>query len=410
MGPFYKLSALLKYEPLMDESIKYFHKRLEEVFINAAKSGSLPIDRWILYLAWDFMSNITFSRSMGFLDTTRDHSGWLAMADGAMDYMSVIAQLPILDRLIVKNPLFALGPRNIHHIAGWAYSEVVTRQNTKDKVTNDMLDDFLSLKEKYGPEMHDGKLVNILLANILAGADTTAIALRSVIYYVLKNPHVYESLQEAIDNATTDTDETVSFSIAKKIQYVDAVILEARRMHPSVGLLLERIVPDSGLELSNGMFIPAGTIVGMNAFVTHKDKSIFGQDADIFNPNRWYRHNQETEAEFQTRLTRMKQNDLTFGAGKRVCLGKDLSDLETYKVVVSLFLKFDASPPGLITRNCDPANPISRWNSSTQTRNGRSKTLGSSANQESTSRSDDARKIQSSPVDETMIPALKKEN
>lgn len=35
MSPFYKLSDLLKFEPLMDESIKYFHKRLETEFIDA---------------------------------------------------------------------------------------------------------------------------------------------------------------------------------------------------------------------------------------------------------------------------------------------------------------------------------------------------------------------------------------
>lgn len=91
-------------------------------------------------------------------------------------------------------------------------------------------------------------------------------------------------------------------------------------MHPSVCLLLERVVPDCGLEL---------TIMGMNACVTHKDKTIFGQDADIFNPSRWYRNKWETEDEYQARLTRMKQNDLSFGGGKRVCIGKDLSDLET---------------------------------------------------------------------------------
>lgn len=218
----------------MDESIKYFHKRLEMEFIDAptgTKNKAVPIDRWILYLTWDFMSNITFSRPMGFLDTMCDHSGWLRMADGAMDYISAIGQIPMLDRLIGKNPIISIGQREIESVTRWAYSEVMARQQIvedKAKENNDMLDDFLSLKEKYGSEMHDGKLVILLIGNILAATDTTAIAIRSVVYHVLKNPHVYEMLQEAIDNATNDDDEAVKFAVAKNIQYLEAVVLEAR--------------------------------------------------------------------------------------------------------------------------------------------------------------------------------------
>lgn len=51
----------------------------------------------------------------------------------------------------------------------------------------------------------------------------------------------------------------------------------------------------------------------------------------------------------------MKNHDLTFGAGKRVCMGKSVSILETYKVMTTLFLtyevifqSFDPSATGLI--------------------------------------------------------------
>jgi hypothetical protein len=39
----------------------------------------------------------------------------------------------------------------------------------------------------------------------------------------------------------------------------------------------------------------------------------------------------------------IRSADLTFGAGKRVCLGKNISILETYKVIPSFFLAFDVS-------------------------------------------------------------------
>lgn len=50
-------------------------------------------------------------------------------------------------------------------------------------------------------------------------------------------------------------------------------------MHPGVGLPLERVVPPEGLKLPDGRFIAAGTAVGMNAWVVHREKEIFDPDA-----------------------------------------------------------------------------------------------------------------------------------
>lgn len=37
----------------------------------------------------------------------------------------------------------------------------------------------------------------------------------------------------------------------------------------------------------NGHHIPEGTIVGVNAWVVHYDKAVFGEGADSFRPERW---------------------------------------------------------------------------------------------------------------------------
>lgn len=58
------------------------------------------------------------------------------------------------------------------------------------------------------------------------------------------------------------------------------------RVHPGVSFPLERIVPKGGVRVS-GKHLPEGTIVGMNAAVIHRNKEIFGEDADTFRPERW---------------------------------------------------------------------------------------------------------------------------
>ena len=37
----------------------------------------------------------------------------------------------------------------------------------------------------------------------------------------------------------------------------------------------------------SGVHLPGGTIVGINAWVLHRNKSIFGHDVEDFRPERW---------------------------------------------------------------------------------------------------------------------------
>lgn len=68
--------------------------------------------------------------------------------------------------------------------------------------------------------------------------------------------------------------------------YLQAVLKEAMRIHPAVGLLLERVVPREGCEIA-GVKLPPGTIVGINPWVLHHDPQVWGEDVHIFRPERW---------------------------------------------------------------------------------------------------------------------------
>ena len=176
----------------------------------------------------------------------------------------------------------------------------------------------------------------------VAGSDTTALTLRAIFYYALKNPRVRRKLYGELAAARPTL--PISYDFAQKLPYLDAVIRESMRMHPGVGLPLERVVPSEGLKLPDGRFIAGGTAVGMNAWVVHQNKEIFGQDAESFVPERWLQYEHETETSFQARRSRMREADLTFGAGNRVCTGKNIALLQLYKVVATLFILYDVSP------------------------------------------------------------------
>lgn len=202
-----------------------------------------------------------------------------------------------------------------------------------------MLDALLE-KLKIDTDSFDfGRILTSVVTNIVAGTHTVASSLASLFYHVLKNPQVLRELQKELDEANFET--PVSFKDVQSLPYLEAAVREIFRIQPAIGLALERVVSDSGLTLPDGRFLPAGTIVGMNAHVLHRNEEIFGPNPDEFVPERWLKQNGEDSNGFQARLAAMNNSDLTFGFGSRSCLGKNIALLEIYKLAASLLLEYE---------------------------------------------------------------------
>lgn len=87
-------------------------------------------------------------------------------------------------------------------------------------------------------------------------------------------------------DAQGELSEYVTYYEAQRMPYFQACMREALRMHPAVGQLLERIVPKNGTTIE-GVFLPEGTIVGINPWVAARDKAVYGADVYMFRPERW---------------------------------------------------------------------------------------------------------------------------
>ncbi|KAB2580339.1 Cytochrome P450 monooxygenase tropD [Lasiodiplodia theobromae] len=344
---YYKVSTLLKLEHRVDGVIRDFCSKLEERFLQKGKA--CDIAEWFLFYAWDAISDVTFSKPIkeGFLNKGGDIDDLLSTAEKALDYFAAVGQIPILDELLDKNPLHRVGPPSFQAAADFCVKKLVARTTgaeTNDTANQDYLDHFLAIKAAAQPDdnITDGTVVGWMLLNILAGADTTATTLAAVMYYLLRNPRALARLRAELDAAQVPDGGVWRYEDAVRLEYLDAVVKEALRVHPGVGLLLERVVPDGGLALPDGAaFLPAGTIVGMNAWVVNNDKGVFGPDAESFVPERWLRAEGEAEGAYEERVKRMKDVMLSFGAGRRVCLGRELSLFEIYKVVPTVLGRFD---------------------------------------------------------------------
>lgn len=213
----------------------------------------------------------------------------------------------------------------------------------------DLLSKFLAAREARPEFMTDTLVQTMAVSMAFAGSETTAISLSSVFYFLLRNPSTLNRLYAEIDDAArrgvfSDYDSgLVTWHESQTLPYLDACVKEAFRLHPAAGLLLERIVPEQGIEIA-GEFIKGGTIVGCSAWVIHRNKAIFGADVEEFRPERWLvdanAKGREKEDE-EARVKVMNGHLMQFGMGSRTCIGKNISLLEIYKLVPSLLRRFE---------------------------------------------------------------------
>ncbi|KAK4160016.1 putative cytochrome P450 pisatin demethylase [Cladorrhinum sp. PSN259] len=357
----FAMSALVQYEPFVDNTTKLFLKQTEKLFTNQ----KCDFTQWLQFYAFDVIGEITYSKRHGFIERNEDVDGIVAYLTKLFLYVAPIGQIPILDRLFLKNPLYLkLSEWGIldatFPVAKFARARMAERlpelQNGTDpakptllptaekppKVKSpDLLSKFLAAREARPEFMTDTLVQTMAVSMAFAGSETTAISLSSVFYYLLKTPRALARLRKELDDAARSGKfsdyETglVTWHESQTLPFLDACVKEAFRLHPAPGLPMERIVPEPGLEIT-GQYIKGGTIVGCSAWVLHRDEKVFGPDVEEYRPERWL-----VDVSGEEKVKAMNGTMLQFGMGSRTCIGKNISLLEIYKLVPSLLRRFE---------------------------------------------------------------------
>jgi cytochrome P450 len=88
-------------------------------------------------------------------------------------------------------------------------------------------------------------------------------------------------------------------------------------------------------------FFPGGTMIGYSAWSMHRhDTTTYGEDAEVFRPERWFVD--ESDPSEKERLARMyKINDMIFGYGRWICIGRVVALIEQHKTIFELLRNFD---------------------------------------------------------------------
>ncbi|KAI9723570.1 MAG: hypothetical protein M1828_004166 [Chrysothrix sp. TS-e1954] len=294
--------------------------------LDKAKTGeSVDLGRWVQMYTFDVLGELFFGSMFGFLATGTDINSYIEALDNILPVMATAGACPKMVQKYVF-PLAMLLPSTRRALPSLQHIEKSSQQRVEERhlhmkegkpLRRDMLAKLFEIARDKGDEkdFHHADIQIECHTALAAGSDTTAIALRAIFYYLMKAPTTYTRLLQEVDTATSNGDlsDPVKYSEAIKMPYLCAVIKEAMRLHPSVGLTLPRYVPTGGVQLA-GHFIPAGYQVGINGAVVQYDRNVFGADAEAFNPDRWL----ERDAAM------MEKHMMTFGSGTRTCIGKNM--------------------------------------------------------------------------------------
>ena len=198
---------------------------------------------------------------------------------------------------------------------------------------------------------------NQLLNIFLPAHEATGVALTNIFFNLARNPSCYAKLRQEI----LDTGEQAAwtFERLKSLKYLQFVINETFRLNPAIGsnnriALRDTILPTGGGSSGTApIYVKKGDMVTMSFYALHRRQDLFGDDANVFRPERW------------KTLRPVPWSYLTFGGGPRVCPGQQLALTEIGYTIVKILQSFPA------IENRDPVKQfVEVYKITTASRNG----------------------------------------
>lgn len=305
------------------------------------------------------LGEVAFSKKFGFLEAGVDVDNAIKTIDNSQWYNGIVGQVPILDHFLRRNPLWKFVPfLNTKNalVTRTALGQLEKRNNPQgEKVEyRDLLNSLIEAQKLHPEALGHGDVFAIAHGAIFAGSDSTASTMQSFFWHVLSNKPVYDKLVAEILGA--DLSEMVQYDETQNLPYFQACLKEAMRISPAVGLNITRKVPVNGAEI-DGVRFPGGAIVAVNGWVLHRHKGIFGEDADVYRPERWIEGDKDKiklmeRCMFQVGLDHSNcqitmcchltdSSFSQFGGGSHLCIGRHLALLEMNKVLPQLIRRFD---------------------------------------------------------------------
>jgi cytochrome P450 len=189
------------------------------------------------------------------------------------------------------------------------------------KTADHFLARLVHARDEDGEAMSDRQLIDEAITMLMAGHETTALALTYALYLLSEHPAALARARAEIEGQLGG--RPAKLADVPQLRFIDAVIREALRLYPPAYAMGREVAQP--IELA-GYEIPRGAQLYMAQYIVHRDPRYFA-DPNDFKPERWFDPKLEELPRFAY---------FPFGGGPRVCIGTHFAMLEAALVLTTL--------------------------------------------------------------------------
>src|SRR3954462_3832276 len=244
---------------------------------------------------------------------------------GAMDYSDSISWVILLTLLRAPRWMPYPGRRRVERVRDYLRAEVermVAVRRRRDQGRNDLVARLLAVTDpETGRSMSDRDVVDNLLTFLVAGHETTALALTWSFYLLNLHPEIAARVVQEVEAVTQAG--LLREAEVEALSYTRQVVQEAMRLYPPAPVVVRAATRDVSLGAD---VIQAGSPPYIPIYAIHRHQLLW-DEPDTFDPDRF-----APEAV----KVRHRYAYLPFGAGPRICIGMSFALLEAVLILATL--------------------------------------------------------------------------
>ncbi|KAK0228974.1 cytochrome P450 [Armillaria fumosa] len=319
--------------------------------VSATEEHSVVIDipSWTSRATLDAIGEAAFDYQFGALDDSAK-----PLADAYTNMLSLLTVAPchgLSDSLLRKHQASDLTRQVAKQLLNEKYEALAAEKPKRDIMS---LLVKANVSENRKTQLNEEEILGqIVTSNIIlfAGHETTANTLSWTFLELARHPEVQDRLRAEIreKERLIFARGDIEFSVQDldSMPYLTAVVKEVLRVNPIVHTIARAAAQDDVLPLSKPMTlttgktvqeiaIPKGTFIIASVAGYNRNKSVWGEDAHVFDPARWLRGSASKEVPVDVYL-------FTFAGGLRSCIGWRFAVLELQSLITEVVNNFEES-------------------------------------------------------------------
>jgi cytochrome P450 len=198
--------------------------------------------------------------------------------------------------------------------------------------------DLLAILLRAGDQLSEREIRDELVTLVIAGHETVASSLTWTLHLLAGAAGVQERLQAELDGVLAG--RAPRWSDLPALSYTRAVVDESLRLYPPAWVITRRA---QAADQVDGVAVPAGTLVLISPWLLHRHPHTW-PDPLRFDPTRFLGPDSG----------RRRDGYLPFGAGPRLCIGRDFALVEATLTLAALLRdRTVGRPPGFTPPTVD---------------------------------------------------------